>query len=206
MRLGNQEKTNIGEWCGELLHVHFHVHASNLFNVHAFRLFSTVYFWLIVTSVTSSKCCIVGKCHVHQSQVNMSNHEHQTCCNEHKPYQFSNLTLLQKVFRPKTTPTRWLFRTQLLTCKPGLSRIFATHREYSRSTELLCQLDDLSDYTDEMDLPAASHHLRLMRNHLEHVRTILRLRMTIQMIQLARRFRNHSRQQQRIPIVNLDFR
>ena len=84
--------------------------------------------------------------------------------------------------------------------------IFATHREYSRSTELLCQLDDLSDYTDEMDLPAASHHLRLMRNHLEHVRTILRLRMTTQMIQLARRFRNHFRQQQRIPIVNLDFR
>ena len=121
--------------CGELLHVHFHVHASNLFNVHAFRLFSTVYFWLIVTSVTSSKCCIVGKCHVHQSQVNMSNHEHQTCCNEHKPYQFSNLTLLQKVFRPKTTPTRWLFRTQLLTCKPGLSRflllIVNTHDQRS---------------------------------------------------------------------------
>ena len=73
--------------------------------------------------------------------------------------------------------------------------LFESHREYSSATEILCQLDDLSEYTDQVDIPAASQHLQTMRNHLEQVRSILRLRMTIQMIQLARRFRAHSRQQ-----------
>jgi len=84
--------------------------------------------------------------------------------------------------------------------------LFETHCEYSRATEILCQPDDLSDYTDQVDIPAASQHLLIMRNHIEQVRSILRLRMTIQMIQLARRFRAHFRQQQRLPIITLDFR
>jgi hypothetical protein len=29
--------------------------------------------------------------------------------------------------------------------------LFETHREYSRATEILCQLDDLSDYTDQVE-------------------------------------------------------
>ena len=65
--------------------------------------------------------------------------------------------------------------------------------------------DDLSDYTDDNHLQEASLHLLQVRQRLRAVITYLKLRLTIQMIQLARFFRNHFRQRYNIPIVNLDF-
>ena len=84
--------------------------------------------------------------------------------------------------------------------------LLATQREYARATEVLCQVDELSDFTELTDLYAATHHLQAIRQQIEHVRAILRLRMTIQMVQLARRFRLHFGRHQRLPLVNLDFR
>ena len=62
------------------------------------------------------------------------------------------------------------------------------------------------DYTEDVDLPAATNHLHLVRQQLQRVFSILRLRLAIQMVQLARYFRQHFRRQYRTPIVNLDFR
>ena len=84
--------------------------------------------------------------------------------------------------------------------------ILQTQRELARAHEIICQIDDLSDYIDDNHLPQASLHLDQVRQHLRAVITHLKLRLTIQMIQLARFFRNHFRQNNNIPIVNLDFR
>ena len=84
--------------------------------------------------------------------------------------------------------------------------ILQTQRELARAHEIICQVDDLSDYTDDNHLTQASLHLAQVRQRLRAVITHLKLRLTIQMIQLARFFRNHFRQTNNIPIVNLDFR
>ena len=84
--------------------------------------------------------------------------------------------------------------------------ILQTQRELARAHEIICQVDDLSDYTDDNHLREASLHLLQVRQRLRAVITHLKLRLTIQMIQLARLFRNHFRQTNALPIVNLDFR
>ena len=98
----------------------------------------------------------------------------------------------------------------LVPVEPDLQTLFlpilATQRELTRANEILYQVDDLSDYTEDVDLPAATNHLHLVRQQLQRVFSILRLRLAIQMAQLARYFRQHFRRQYRIPIVNLDFR
>ena len=98
MRLGNHE--NECWWvCGDLLHVHVLFPYIGSFNLMHSELCSPCHFWLIVTSVTSSKCCIVGKCHVHQDQVNMSYHEYQTCYNEHTSISIFQLDDVSESFR-----------------------------------------------------------------------------------------------------------
>ena len=98
----------------------------------------------------------------------------------------------------------------LLPVQPILQALFApilhTQRELARAHEIICQVDDLSDYTDDNHLQEASLHLAQVRQRLRAVITHLKLRLTIQMIQLARFFRAHFRQTNTIPIVNLDFR
>ena len=84
--------------------------------------------------------------------------------------------------------------------------ILQTQRELARAQKVICQVDDLSDYLDDHHLPQASLHIDQVRQHLRAVITHLKLRLTIQMIQLARFFRNHFRRTNNIPIVNLDFR
>ena len=84
--------------------------------------------------------------------------------------------------------------------------LLASQRELMRAIEIICQIDDLSDLTEDVELQAATAHLRLARQPLDQVCTVLRLRLTIHMVQLARRFREHFRRQNQIPIVNLDFR
>ena len=97
----------------------------------------------------------------------------------------------------------------ILRAQPDLQTLFEpilqTQRELARAHEIICQVDDLSDYTDDNHLQQASLHLVQVRHRLRAVITLLKLRLTIQMIQLARFFRNHFRQTYNIPIVNLDF-
>ena len=107
--------------------------------------------------------------------------------------------------------SRQCLRTMaLLPVQPDLQALFApilhTQRELARAHEIICQVDDLSDFTDEHHLQEASLHPINVRQRLRAVCTLLKLRLTIQMIQLARFFRNHFRQNNNIPIVNLDFR
>ena len=98
----------------------------------------------------------------------------------------------------------------MLQVQPDLQALFEpilqTQRELARAHEIICQVDDLSDYTDDNHLREASLHLLQVRQRLRAVITHLKLRLTIQMIQLARLFRNHFRQTNALPIVNLDFR
>ena len=84
----------------------------------------------------------------------------------------------------------------LLPVQPDLQALFApilhTQRELARAHEIICQVDDLSDYTDDNHLQEASLHLAQVRQRLRAVITHLKLRLTIQMIQLARFFRTLS--------------
>ena len=98
----------------------------------------------------------------------------------------------------------------LVPVEPDLQTLFlpilATQRELTRANEILCQLDDLSDYTEDVQLIAATNHLHQIRRQMQQVCSILRLRMAIQMVQLARYFRQHFQRQYRIPMMTLDFR
>jgi hypothetical protein len=98
----------------------------------------------------------------------------------------------------------------LVPVEPDLQTLFlpilATQRELTRANEILCQVDDLSDYTEDVQLIAATNHLQQIRRQMQQVCSILRLRMAIQMVQLARYFRQHFRRQYRIPMMTLDFR
>ena len=97
----------------------------------------------------------------------------------------------------------------LLPVQPDLQALFAQilhiQRELARAHEIICQVDDLSDFTDEHHLQEPSLHLVTVRQRLRAVCTLSKLRLTIQMIQLTRFFRNHFRHHNNIPIVNLDF-
>jgi hypothetical protein len=89
----------------------------------------------------------------------------------------------------------------------SLSRsLLTTQRELSGATEIICQLDDLADFAHDVELHDAMARLAVIRQQMEQVCTVLRLRMTIQMMQLATRFQQHFRRQFRIPIANLDLR
>jgi hypothetical protein len=78
--------------------------------------------------------------------------------------------------------------------------------ELARTNNLICEVIDLSDFTDtDVELHDASAHLRVVRQHLNAVRTLLKLRSTLQMIRLAQHFRQHFQATDNIPIVNLDF-
>jgi hypothetical protein len=84
--------------------------------------------------------------------------------------------------------------------------VLQTQSELARTNDLICQVDDVSDFIDDIELHEGAAHLRAVRHHLIAVRTLLKLRLTIQLVQLARRFRQHFQNNANIPIVNLDFR
>ena len=72
----------------------------------------------------------------------------------------------------------------LLPVQPDLQALFApilhTQRELARAHEIICQIDDLSDFTDEHHLQETSLHLVTVRQRLRAVCTLLKLRLTIQ--------------------------
>ena len=110
------------------------------------------------------------------------------------------------IFRPSTAPSLMAFVQVDVDLQTLFQPLLASQRELMRAIEIICQIDDLSDFTEDVELQAATAHLRLVRQPLDQVCAVLRLRLTIHMVQLARRFREHFRRQSQIPIVNLDFR
>ena len=79
------------------------------------------------------------------------------------------------------------------------------YTDFSAIKENVSQLDNPANFADEVKLHAATAHLAVIRQQMDQVCAVLRLRMTMQMMQLARRFRQHFRHHHRIPTVNLDF-
>ena len=181
----------------------------------------------------SSKCCRGNMRHVMTWIKSWSNH---LTNRYHTSMWFTSMYMTsQFYFRPNTSPTlvhqvmphfriKWCIHfvfpffsvtlrvstMAMLQVQPDLQALFEpilqTQRELARAHEIICQVDDLSDYTDDNHLREASLHLLQVRQRLRAVITHLKLRLTIQMIQLARLFRNHFRQTNALPIVNLDFR
>ena len=68
------------------------------------------------------------------------------------------------------------------------------------------ELDDLADFAHDVDFHAATARLATILQQMDQICIALRLRMTIQMVQLARRQSQHFQHHFRIPLVNLYFR
>ena len=131
-------------------------------------------FWITVSCETSSKCSIdkwnrwsgfIMTCQVNMLNSCRSQHV-QSCRNEpfllHPKFSPSSRFHIT-IFRPSTAPSLMAFVQVDVDLQTLFQPLLASQRELMRAIEIICQIDDLSDFTEDVELQAATAHLRLVR-------------------------------------------
>ena len=86
------------------------------------------------------------------------------------------------------------------------SPIPQTQAELVRLCEAEAQLDELEDFLEDRQMHQVAGQVAQIRQQFRAIKVQLKLKMTIEMVQLANRLQAFFRQWHRIPLVELDFR
>ena len=114
--------------------------------------------------------------------------------------------LFQKFFVPDPTPPMDLLPVDEFCFSALLQPLLETQRELTRTTEIILQLDDLSDFTYEQNMIFTDRRLNDIRVQMQSIQRDLKVRLLIQVFQLHRRLRAFLHRHNRLPHVPLNFR
>ena len=87
-----------------------------------------------------------------------------------------------------------------------LQPLLETQRELTRATEIILQLDDLSDFTYEQNMIFTDRRLTDIRVQMQSIQRDPKVRLLIQVFQLHRHLRAFLHRHNRLPHIPLNFR